>query len=101
MFAANPAAGAPRTHNRVGGVYGGGLCMAGAMMGSVFLSDDDMAKLTGRKRRAAQVAALKAMAVPFRVNAAGWPVVPVSAVDGIFRQPEKVKTGWQSDKVID
>ncbi len=71
------------------------------MMGSVFLSDDDMAKLTGRKRRAAQVAALKAMAVPFRVNAAGWPVVPVSAVDGIFRQPEKVKTGWQSDKVID
>lgn len=69
------------------------------MMDSVFLSDKDIAKLTGRKRRAAQVAALKAMAVPFRVNAAGWPVVAVAAVEGIFRQPEKVKTGWQSDKV--
>lgn len=70
-------------------------------MSSIFLSEEDMEKLTGRKRRAAQVSALKKMAVAFRVNAAGWPVVPVSAVADIFRQPEKQSGGWKSDKVAD
>lgn len=71
------------------------------MTDSVFLSVEDMERLTGKKRRKAQVDALRQMAVPFRVNAAGWPVVAVAAVEGIFRQPEMVKPVWKSNKAVD
>ncbi|WP_037588070.1 DUF4224 domain-containing protein [Stenoxybacter acetivorans] len=67
---------------------------------SEFLSREDVVILTGRKRATAQITALRSMGVPYLVNAAGNPVVPVAVITGIFRQPEKIShSGWQSAKV--
>lgn len=43
------------------------------------LSRDEMKDLTGTDRRAHQRKNLDAMGIPYRVNAAGWPVVLRSA----------------------
>lgn len=51
----------------------------------LFLSDDELAQLTGRKIRRLQIEALRLMGVPFRVNLAGRPVVCRSAIEG--REP--------------
>jgi hypothetical protein len=48
---------------------------------SIFLDDDDVAKLTGKKLKAGQIDALRRMGILFYVNAAGRPVVPISSVD--------------------
>lgn len=48
----------------------------------MFLTAADVAHLTGRKTRRRQIDALRAMGVPFLVNALGWPVVTISAVEG-------------------
>lgn len=61
---------------------------------SLFLTDEELVTLTGRKRKASQVAALRAMAVPFRINAVGWPVVAratfePSATPAAAAAPEK------------
>lgn len=68
-------------------------------MSDVFLDADDMVVLTGRKTRAGQIAALRAMQppIPFRVNALGWPVVTRAAVEG-GRTPThetQQSTTWQ------
>ncbi len=47
-----------------------------------FLSDDALAVLTGRRQKSKQIEQLRIMGVPFRVNAAGRPVVATSAIDG-------------------
>lgn len=51
-------------------------------MTSAFLSREDVATLTGRQRRADQAAQLRAMGLPFFVNAAGWPVVARVVIEG-------------------
>lgn len=48
----------------------------------MFLTDDELATLTGRRQKARQVAQLRAMGVPFLVNAAGRPVVARAAIEG-------------------
>ena len=48
----------------------------------LFLSDDELAQLTGRKIRRLQIEALRLMGVPFRINLAGRPVVCRSALEG-------------------
>ena len=48
---------------------------------SIFLDDDDVAKLTGKKLKAGQIDALRRMGILFYVKAAGRPVVPISSVD--------------------
>lgn len=48
----------------------------------LFLTDDELATLTGRKLRKLQIDALKRMMIPFRVNALGRPVVTRAAVLG-------------------
>jgi hypothetical protein len=53
---------------------------------SIFLDDDDLAKLTGFKTARKQIQQLRTMGVPFRVNAGGLPVVAISAIEG-GRQP--------------
>lgn len=49
----------------------------------LFLNDQELHQLTGRKARRLQIAALRDMGVPFRVNAANRPVVCRSAVEGM------------------
>lgn len=48
----------------------------------MFLDEAALRQLTGRKWAKLQIAQLRAMGVPFRVNALGRPVVAVSAVEG-------------------
>lgn len=63
-------------------------------MASVFLDADDLIALTGRKRKARQIDALRSMGVPFRINAAGAPVVARVAVEG-GGVPVKERATWQ------
>jgi hypothetical protein len=51
-------------------------------MPDAFLTRDDVRRLTGRARFSAQVRALQQMRVPFRVNAAGEPIVLWQDVSG-------------------
>lgn len=53
---------------------------------SIFVDDEDMVKLTGYQHARKQIEQLKIMGVPFRINAAGLPVVAISAIEGT-RQP--------------
>ncbi|MFZ6747258.1 DUF4224 domain-containing protein [Undibacterium sp. JH2W] len=49
---------------------------------SMFLNSDEIATLTGRKVKSKQIEALRAMGLPYRVNATGHPVVTTAAVEG-------------------
>ena len=60
---------------------------------ALFLTDAELAQLTGRKLKSKQIAWLRAEAIPFRTNATGHPVVTRSAIDGRPAAPEPV-TGW-------
>jgi hypothetical protein len=53
---------------------------------SIFVDDEDMVVLTGFKNARKQIDQLRAMGVPFRVSAAGRPVVAIAAIEGT-RQP--------------
>jgi hypothetical protein len=60
----------------------------------MFLTDEELFELTGRKLRRLQIAALKDMLVPFRINALGRPVVTREAVLGTPIQKEPVNESW-------
>lgn len=53
----------------------------------MFLNGEELIKLTGRKMKSKQIAALLDMGVPFRVNASGHPVVTKSAIEGRKEEP--------------
>lgn len=59
---------------------------------SEFLHPDDVAILTNKKKKSAQVAALRQMGIRFIVNPSGRPVVPKSAIDG--RKVEPIIRTW-------
>lgn len=66
------------------------------MESPLFLTDSELRELTGRKLRTLQIAALRDMGIPFRINAAQRPVVCRSAVEGhsmIAAEPK----GWAPD----
>lgn len=66
---------------------------------SLFLSDEDMEILTGRKHKNAQIKALIKMGIPFCINAAGKPIVTIEAMNGkIAAIIPKRHTGWKSNK---
>lgn len=52
------------------------------MTEALFLSDDELRELTGRKVRRLQIEQLRRMLIPFHVNALGRPVVTRAAVLG-------------------
>lgn len=64
----------------------------------MFLDDESMVALTGFKWKAKQIVELRRQGIPFRVNAAGKPVVTWSAVEGGKRaevaQPKKWSPSW-------
>lgn len=51
-------------------------------MSDTFLSEDDVATLTGAKTKSKQIEVLRRNGVPFFVNAGGRPVVARTAVEG-------------------
>jgi hypothetical protein len=58
-------------------------------MSTLFLEDDELAKLTGYKIKSKQIEWLKAAAIPFRVSATGHPVVTRGAIEGRKEEPAK------------
>lgn len=58
----------------------------------MFLTDPELAILTGRRWRSRQIDALRKMGIPFVVNAAGRPVVTKSALEG-KEQPKQQR--WE------
>lgn len=62
---------------------------------SIFLDKADIKKLTGKTHKSCQVAILRDMGIPFRINAANEPVVTVSAVEG--GKVEQLPKTWQSN----
>jgi len=70
------------------------------MSTSMFLTDDEVSRLTGRKMKGAQIDALRQMGVPFFVNATGHAVVTKAAVEGGSQSAaQKPARGW-SPKVL-
>lgn len=61
---------------------------------SVFLDDEDVVKLTGKKKKSCQVDVLSSMGILFYINAAGRPVVPISAINSKEELPQKLES-WQ------
>lgn len=66
-----------------------------------FLTDEALAHLTGYRQKSKQIQQLRAMGVPFRVNAAGRPVVATAAIEGAsaVRKPVEGREmpAWQPD----
>jgi hypothetical protein len=58
----------------------------------MFLTRSQVRELTGAATRARQIDVLKRNGVPFIVNASGWPVVTVAAVEG--RRETPAPQGW-------
>jgi hypothetical protein len=58
-----------------------------------FLSDIELAKLTGFKIKSKQIDWLRAQGIAFRVSATGHPVVTRSAVEG-QAEPAASDAGW-------
>jgi hypothetical protein len=51
-------------------------------MSNMFLTQDELVALTGRKIKSKQIEVLRRMGLLFWVNACGKPVVPVTAIEG-------------------
>ena len=66
-------------------------------MSELFLTREEVAELTGAKTRAKQVQVLQRNGVRHWINAAGWPVVARSAVDGLQAPPAPAQT-WRSNR---
>lgn len=63
-------------------------------MSGTFLDDAEVEKLTGRKMKGHQIAALRKMGIPFFVNAIGHPVVTRSAIEGSKKDAEPPRRAW-------
>lgn len=68
---------------------------------STFLTPDEIKELTGikggkkgKKREALQAAALRAMKIPFYLNAVGRPVVTRSVIEGSGKKEESAPS-WE------
>lgn len=65
-------------------------------MSPLFLSQDELATLTGRKLKSLQIDWLRTEGIPFRVNAIGYAVVTRGAVEGKKdTAPERISQRWQ------
>lgn len=62
----------------------------------MFLTQDQLVELTGRKVKSKQIEALRRMKLPFWVNAVGKPVVSVAAIEGRKADiPKKSEPTWE------
>jgi len=61
---------------------------------SLFLEDDQIARLTGRKTKTKQIEWLRREGIPFRVNATGHPIVTRSAIEGTGPQAKEQPRTW-------
>lgn len=64
------------------------------MTPDVFLTDNELAKLTGFKIKSRQIDWLRAQGLPFFVNGTGHPVVTRAAVEGRAEAVTAEDGGW-------
>jgi len=62
-----------------------------------FLTPEEIAFLTGRKKRDLQVEALRKMGIPFWVNAVNAPIVARAAIEGRREKVELPEAPWVPD----
>lgn len=60
----------------------------------MFLDDEELFELTGRKQRRLQIEALKRMLIPFRINAIGRPIVTRTAIVGGSEKTTEATKKW-------
>lgn len=60
----------------------------------MFISNEHLEKLTGKKQKSQQIAQLRKMGIPFFINASGHPVVTVVAVEGKAQSTKKTEKPW-------
>ena len=60
----------------------------------LFLNDDELHQLTGRKVRRLQVEQLRRMMIPFHINALGRPVVARAVILGLQIAAQDIKKAW-------
>ena len=60
---------------------------------SIFISQNDIEILTGKKRKSCQIDALRDMGIPFHINTAGRPVVTIAALEG--KEVDEPDTEWR------
>ena len=69
--------------------------MANSHQTMTFLRSEEIEALTGRKFKHLQIEALKAMGIPYWVNASGRPIVVRTAIVGNFSQSlPSTTTSW-------
>ena len=61
---------------------------------SIFLDENDVNKLTGKKRPGNQIVELRRMRIPFYINASGRPAVTRTAVEGYVNKEDNLETSW-------
>ncbi len=69
-------------------------------MPNLFLTQEELVELTGRKIKSKQIEELRRMALPFWVNACGKPVVPVTAIEGRKERVEKPEPRWEPPRPV-
>jgi len=60
-----------------------------------FLTADELVALTGRKRKAHQIEALRQQGIPFYVSAVGRPVVVRAALNGATQAAQASAPQWR------
>lgn len=63
---------------------------------TIFLIPEDLAILTGKKKKSCQVDQLRVMDIPFFINAAGRPVVTKAALNCLKTVRDIQKKEWES-----
>jgi len=69
-------------------------------MPNMFLTQEELVELTGRKIKSKQIEVLRRMALPFWVNACGKPVVPVTAIEGRKQPASKPEPTWEPPRPV-
>jgi hypothetical protein len=68
---------------------------------STFLTQDEVATLTGRKFKSRQIEELKRQGVAFRINATGHAIVARSLIEGRAGVAPKEKKKWEPNAMKD
>jgi len=67
-------------------------------MTALFLTDEEIATLTGRRLKSKQIEWLRKEGIPFRTSATGHPVVTRSTIDG-RPEPLSIDVPWKSNAI--
>lgn len=64
---------------------------------SLFLTQEEVAELTGKGRKSLQILQLRLMGIAFYINACGRPIVCRSAIEGRKEEAKVIEKEWTSN----